>query len=82
MGLLIYISGMEHVGGDMYQKIPEGDAILMKVNHIFIYQSHACIITWIISLMSTQHGATKQVTCKFIFQFYSGCFIILMMRIA
>lgn len=45
MGLLIYISGMEHVGGDMYQKIPEGDAILMKVNHIFIYQSHACIIT-------------------------------------
>ncbi|KAH9679995.1 Flavone 3'-O-methyltransferase 1 [Citrus sinensis] len=25
-----HIKGMEHVGGDMYQKIPEGDAILMK----------------------------------------------------
>lgn len=30
--MLILILGVEHVGGDMFECVPHGDAIFMKVN--------------------------------------------------
>jgi len=34
--ILLLVSGVNHVAGDMFIKIPKGDAIFMKVSSIFI----------------------------------------------
>ena len=33
--VLTYATGVEHLGGDMFESIPIGDAIFMKVSFIF-----------------------------------------------
>ena len=33
------LSGVEHVGGDMFEKVPEGDAIFIKVSFLYIFIS-------------------------------------------
>ena len=38
---LYNITGIQHVGGDMLESVPQGDAILIKVHHfnsLFCYQ--------------------------------------------
>ena len=32
--VLIYVTGVEHVEGDMFENVPEGHAIFMKVSFI------------------------------------------------
>ena len=32
--VLIYITGVEHIEGDMFENVPEGHAIFMKVSFI------------------------------------------------
>jgi hypothetical protein len=32
--VLIGVAGVEHVGGDMFESVPKGDAIFMKVGLI------------------------------------------------
>jgi hypothetical protein len=32
MSILIFYAGVEHVGGDMFHNIPNGDAIMLKVD--------------------------------------------------
>lgn len=34
--LLLSAKGVEHVGGDMFESVPKGDAIFMKVKLYFI----------------------------------------------
>jgi hypothetical protein len=33
--VLICVAGVEHVGGDMFRRVPKGDAIFMKVSFLF-----------------------------------------------
>jgi len=38
-----YLLGVEHIEGDMFMSVPEGDAIFLKVSSIFESTLHASI---------------------------------------
>ncbi len=35
--VLIYVAGVKHVAGDMFESVPKGDAIFLKVNFEFFF---------------------------------------------
>jgi hypothetical protein len=40
--VLTYVAGVEHLGGDMFESVPKGDAIFLKVS--FIFSGHFVLI--------------------------------------
>jgi caffeic acid 3-O-methyltransferase len=42
---LIRVAGVEHVGGDMFRRVPKGDAIFMKVSFIISLFGVKCFAT-------------------------------------
>ena len=47
--VLTYATGVEHLGGDMFESIPIGDAIFMKVS--FIFYIHFFFFFWVVAMI-------------------------------
>lgn len=55
---MINIAGVDHVGGDMFESVPQGDAIFMKVmskslaEAVFMYRAYIWLTCQKFSLIS------------------------------